>query len=135
VAVAGLDDCWEWTASVNKNYGVFWLDGKNVKAHRVAYELSKGPIAPDNKILHSCDNPICCNPNHLSQGSDQDNSDDMVAKGRSAKGERVAASFLTEDQVKFIKSSNKGPTELAAMFMATRSTVSKVKLGRTWRHI
>lgn len=89
----GPDACWPWTAKINKRrggYGVANLPGrKERRAHRVAYELAAGmtePLSSDQKILHSCDNPPCCNPRHLSVGTQAENQADMAAKGRSLKG-------------------------------------------------
>ena len=83
--------CWEWQAGRDgSGYGLFWHPErkKNVGAHRVAYELANG-VPPGNMfVLHSCDNPLCVNPDHLSLGTLQDNVDDMVAKNRQAKGSR-----------------------------------------------
>lgn len=87
VAFAGEDECWLWQGSRTKwrmSYGVFWdpLLGREVRAHRRAYELTFGPI-PDGLIVrHKCDVPLCCNPYHLEVGTHADNSRDMVERGR-----------------------------------------------------
>jgi len=79
--------CLLWTASKsNRGYGVFsdgW--GKTISAHRFAYQLAKGSIPAGMVVCHSCDNPACCNPDHLWLGTRSDNQRDMVAKGRDAK--------------------------------------------------
>lgn len=60
------DECWEWTASKNAGgYGMFYKDGKNQLAHRVAYELEIEPIPEGMIIRHRCGNPSCINPRHL----------------------------------------------------------------------
>ena len=83
----GSDECWPWLAAVFHNgYGLFKLRGKCVKAHRVAYSLANGE--PQNNVLHRCDNPACCNPAHLFDGTHAQNMADMVAKGR-ARGPSV----------------------------------------------
>lgn len=77
----GPGECWEWTAHrLPKGYGVF---GPGVVAHRVAWEVAHGPIPDGLHVLHTCDNPPCCNPGHLRLGTPQDNVDDMMRKGRS----------------------------------------------------
>lgn len=79
-------DCWVWTASVNKKYGYGNFCGPEVRAHRMAYVLSKGEIPEGLIVMHSCDNRRCCNPSHLSVGTPKDNTQDMVRKGRHISG-------------------------------------------------
>lgn len=58
--------CWIWKAGVNnKGYGQFWFEGKLIYAHRVAYELTKGPIPEGLTIDHLCRNRVCVNPDHM----------------------------------------------------------------------
>lgn len=86
----GFDDCWEWQAAcIAKGYGHFGVgsavDGtrKVVRAHILAWELVHGRKVPAGlMVMHSCNNPPCCNPKHLSVGTAQQNSDHMVACGR-----------------------------------------------------
>lgn len=73
-------------------------------AHRISYEISAGKeIPPGVIIMHSCDNPQCVNPAHLSTGTSMDNCRDCIAKGRNAKGERNGRARLTEEQVSEIR--------------------------------
>lgn len=59
------DDCWIWTASTSGGYGQIRVDGKILKAHRVAYELFVGPIPEDKELDHLCRNRVCVRPDHL----------------------------------------------------------------------
>lgn len=83
--------CWEWEASLDtKGYGQFKPRSQlpPMRAHRVAWEIYYGRNVPDGAhILHSCDNPKCCNPYHLRPGTHNDNMADKVARGRSGLGE------------------------------------------------
>lgn len=82
VAVGGLDECWPWQAGkFTKGYGVFHIGGVPVLAHRVAFQLVRGCLGRKH-CLHSCDTPACCNPCHLFGGTNADNVDDKIAKGR-----------------------------------------------------
>jgi len=77
------DSCWLWTSSkTSQEYGLFWFDGKSRLAHRVAFEFYIGPIGEDMCVMHSCDNPSCVNPAHLSLGTLKDNTQDMLTKNR-----------------------------------------------------
>ena len=77
--------CWGWLGTtVTGGYGSLSI-GRNkspARAHRVAYELLRGPIPAGLNVLHSCDNPPCVNPSHLWLGTQSENIKDSVLKGR-----------------------------------------------------
>lgn len=74
--------CWEWTGTPSQAYGLFNHRGKMRKAHRFAYELTHGPLPEGSILLHSCDNPRCVRPSHLTPGTHRDNLMDAMKKGR-----------------------------------------------------
>jgi hypothetical protein len=84
--------CWEWTQARRKKpslpYGCVSIGDRQKVTHRLMYELAVGSIPCGMMVLHRCDNPPCCNPDHLFLGTHQGNMADMVAKGRQATGAR-----------------------------------------------
>ena len=127
--------CWVWTASKNKKgYGRFGAK----KAHRVAYELRKGPIPEGKILLHSCDFPSCVKPTHLKPGFHLDNKRDAMAKGRHAFGEKHGRSKLNEEQVFEILKLEKlkvPRTKIAGMFGINLRTVYRVMNSDSWSHV
>lgn len=81
-------------------YAHIGVNGKRRQAHRYAYELANGPIPAGKLVLHSCDNPPCCNPEHLRLGTDADNHQDMRDRGRT---DFIHRHKLTEEQVREIR--------------------------------
>lgn len=78
------EGCWEWMGSLDKDgYGSIRWKGVTYRSHRLAYKLANpGVRIAKMVLLHSCDNPKCCRPDHLSPGTQAENVADMVAKGR-----------------------------------------------------
>lgn len=135
----GLGECWPWMAGKTKaGYGVINEKGKLLFVHRLAWEGANGPLPKGKHVLHSCDNPACCNPSHLFLGSQRSNMADKVAKGRQAKGESSARSKLTGDKVREIRFRlNMGvpASRLGRDFGVHKSTIMDIKHGRTWKHV
>jgi hypothetical protein len=140
--------CWLWTAYRNaKGYGVIKSpgdDGPTLLAHRVAWELTYGPIPAGVQILHQCDCPPCVRPEHLFRGTNADNVADRVRKGRNGprptpRGEASPDAKLREFQVREIRAryAAGGVTwrSLAREYGVSTGTVQKILEGRTWRHV
>lgn len=134
-----ISGCWEWQQSCSsRGYGKIGILGKSKHAHRSAYEEFIGPIPEGMYVCHKCDNPSCCNPEHLFLGTAKDNSMDRDSKGRQSRGSRHTSSKLSEETViEIIKMLNDGerPFNIAKAFNVTQSIVCHIKVGRTWRHV
>jgi len=127
-------DCWLWMSYRNKNgYGVLasGRHGHQVDelAHRIAWRATNGPIPEGLKVLHHCDNPPCVRPDHLFLGTQADNVADMAAKGRGRHGR------LTDDEVRFIRSSQLPQRSLADLFNFSPSNISRVQTRDTYRRV
>lgn len=78
-----VDACWNWTAGTCRGYGLIMVNKKHYRANRIAWALANGRMPKDNMdICHRCDNPSCCNPNHLWEGTRSENLKDAYDKGR-----------------------------------------------------
>ena len=128
--------CWEWTACKSSDgYGCFTLNYRNLRAHRLAYTLSKGEIPEGLVVRHTCDNPVCCNPDHLILGTHTDNMADMLERKRQAKGEGNSSCKLTPKQVMEIYNSPLPQDEIAKLYNIDQSIVSRIKHKKRWKHI
>lgn len=139
-AVAGHGGCVVWTGNKTKDgYGTFRHDHRTKRAHRASLELSMGrPIATGLFAIHACDNRLCVNPNHLREGTLQENSADMMKKGRSAKGEQCARAKLTETQVLEIRkrrAEGESGYAIAERFDVSNAVIYQIANRHTWRHL
>jgi hypothetical protein len=130
--------CWLWIACTNSDgYGHIKVNGNQVRAHRLSYELSNGDIPDGLGVLHKCDVRSCVNPEHLFIGTQQDNVTDMLKKGRAnyPTENNHGRSKLTKENVYQIrKRLERGHTqyEIAKSFGVTRSNISYIKAFKTW---
>lgn len=96
-------DCWDWRAAkaVRGGYGIMSFSGKPMRANRISWIVFRGEIPDGMQVCHACDNPPCCNPEHLFLGSAKENAADMISKGRQkpTRGTDHPMSKLSGDQV------------------------------------
>lgn len=129
--------CIEWAgATCGRGYGQVYTSKRLglVTAHRLAYELFNGGLHGLH-VLHSCDNPPCCNPAHLFLGTNLENMNDCKAKGRRPRGESHSCAKLTEAQARRIKSGSEPASKLASELGVAPRTVRRVRAGETWAHV
>lgn len=128
--------CWEWRAGRMANgYGQFSFEGRSRLAHRAAYKIFVGPLDDEKDVMHSCDNPGCVNPAHLSLGTRAENMQDCKAKGRNTPGEKHGRAKLTETQAQAIKAASGTQKEIGAQFGVSQTAVWEIKTGRKWPHL
>lgn len=135
--------CWPWTGCVDpKGYGNTWAGkGLTNRAHRVAFFLEYG-FWPTPCGLHKCDNPPCCNPEHLFEGTDKDNAVDMVSKGRhktvSPKGEDHGMAKLKPAdvmEIKALRTAGRPAKELAKEYGVCQGYIYTIAAGKSWSHL
>jgi len=125
--------CMNWLGSCNHGgYGKY----SNTSSHRFAYQLSKGSIPEGMCIRHSCDNRKCCNPDHLSVGTHQDNMDDKVNRRRQIIGSDINTSKLNKEQVlEILNDTNKSQRQLARIYNVSQKAIGLIKQGKNWKYI
>lgn len=144
-----MSGCWLWSdAPDDCGYGRLGLPGNQmVKAHRLSYELHRGPIPDGLQVLHSCDTPPCVNPDHLFLGTHDDNMADRERKGRgnyvpppARPGSLHPRARLSENIVLRLRQqvANGEHVNLsveAPLLGVAISSLSRALSGRTWTHV
>lgn len=129
-------DCWLWTGGCTADgYGKMTVRGEGVLSHRFSFFLANGYWP--NIARHSCDNPPCCNPAHILDGTQIDNVADMMQRGRVARGARASRVVLTEESVREIKASLglKSMASLAREYGVAPSTIDGIARGKNWKYV
>lgn len=129
VDIQGFDDCWNWTAGVNsQNRPTMTLSEGTFQVARLVYFHQHGVDPDKHCVLHTCDNPLCLNPNHLWLGSRKDNNADRDRKGRfvaSRGGQKIS-----DKDREYIFNSNLPTKDLAEHFGLSRGRVCVIRRAR-----
>jgi hypothetical protein len=138
--------CWLWKGAKGGwpyQYGSWAFQGRTLKPHRVVYDYFYGLTSPALDICHTCDVPLCVKPQHLFEGTAQDNIDDMRRKGRERKrglpGEENSQAKLTTDIVLRIRAMVEAKEQtckaIAAQFNISPRHVRDIGRRKTWKHL
>lgn len=161
--VLKTEDCWLWQGAILSNgYGAFSFNStKQVRAHRMSYELTFGLLLPGMLCLHRCDRADCVRPDHLFIGTFRDNTQDMFNKGRNGlkthperfapgvrkvthtenipRGEQKPQAKLTEEKVREIRQLHETEQwtrrRLAAFFGVSHGVINRILHGIGWKHV
>jgi len=127
--------CWLWFGSQDRDgYGKLIRQRKHVRAHRASFEVHCGPIPVGMYVLHRCDMPACINPEHLFLGSNQDNMDDMMRKGRKCLRPTKGKTKLTPEQILAIRQDRRSLIEIAEEYKITSTYASRIRCKRVvWK--
>lgn len=112
--------------------------GKQERLFRVLYMLKYGEIPKGMVIRHKCDNPSCCNIDHLELGTIRDNINDMMIRNRciktqpNLKGEKNGQHKLTLKQVQEIRNSQESNRKLAQKYNVSATTIFNIKSYKYW---
>jgi hypothetical protein len=140
--VEKTDGCWLWTGCLNRTgYGVITVRaGLHIEAHRLSWEIHRGPIPEGLEVCHHCpagDRPNCVNPDHLWLGTHEDNMRDRSTKGRWRRlGLQNSGEPLDEETARRVREARSGGQSeraVARAFGLSRWAVRVICEGRTWR--
>jgi len=134
--------CHLWTGSKNSQngYGAINIEGHAVSVVKTLWELKIGKVPEGLELLHSCDVRQCVNLDHTFLGTQKDNMQDMISKGRqnwvSSPGIRNGRAKLTETQVEYIKTidfTKTTKTAIAKELKISRTVITDILKGKLWR--
>ena len=128
------DGHWYWTGRKDKDgYGKFRVDGKDNRAHRIAWERVNGPMPEGMQALHNCDTPPCVRPDHVFPGTNLDNMRDKMAKGRWwSRYVRPSRRKIDFEIARQIRAAAGTQIHIADQFGVSQQLVSRIRAGRAW---
>lgn len=132
--VLKTDSCWLWQGSIcGVGYGHFGIDGHTKDAHRLSWEMTRGPIPDGMRVLHNCpagDRRDCVNPDHLWLGTQADNIRDMWAKGR---GRAKLTSRQVAEIRELAKHTSLSRRAIGLRYGVSKSSIQHILIGRNWK--
>ena len=136
---ASIELCWNWIGATDrKGYGKFFAvsngNHKLIQSHRISYFLHYGVDPGDSLVLHQCDNPSCCNPNHLRLGTHKENMKDMASRGHVFRSPTLADNDIF--MMRELWASNMFTQgEICRFYDLSRAAVCNAINGRTGKHV
>lgn len=136
----GPDSCWNWTGCVLPDgYGFCGFDSRrNLRPHRVAFEIANPGFDKSMYVCHRCDNTLCCNPSHLFAGTQLDNMRDKTSKSRQARGAAHGMHKLSIGDVMSIREARRGGAtfgSIGIMFGISTKHAWRICTGNSWSHV
>ncbi len=135
-------DCWQWQYKfLEGGYGRFQMPNKSLRAHRVSYLWATNENPGTLLVLHSCDNPPCVRPEHLSLGDAKKNKADNVARNRQGKGMNAGPavrSVFDPERIKAIRRAWASGTisqgQLALIAGTKMKTMNDILCRKSWNY-
>lgn len=137
--------CVEFQGKARANGGYGMISSSRefgpLRVHRLVWVLNNGRISDDLVVMHSCDNPLCCNIHHLSLGTRDDNMKDMCRKNRHFSpfkgrvGESSYNATISDKTAAEIWLATGSKTKIATLFDVTYKVVCDIKYRKTWTHV
>ncbi len=140
ILILGPDDCWNWKGPFKSTgYGAFEVHtGIQEMSHRMTWQLTHGLIPKGMCVCHRCDNPKCCNPAHLFLDTVGGNFQDMMRKGRHAKGHKAGAkdrrfSIFSVMEIRLLcNQGGMSGAELSRLFGNTAHEMNRILRGKAY---
>lgn len=135
----GPNECWPWAGGhIPGGYGAFAVAGKSIGAHRVSVVVHGKGDPTGKTVRHSCDNPGCVNPAHLTIGTQKDNMRDRLERTGYPRGGAVYNARLTEEVVREARqryAQGETPYVMAREYGVNKGTLFNAIHGDTWAHV
>jgi len=130
-----ITGCILWFGPTSRGYPRISLKNKEYRVSRYLYEKTHGNCINDLNVCHTCDNPLCVNPDHFFIGTHADNQQDKFDKNRQAKGATHGCSKLNNEQAMMAKFTTIKPTVLAKEFNCSATIIRQIRQGKYWKHL
>jgi len=130
-----ITGCILWSGPVSNGYPRISLFNKEYRVSRYVYKKIHGNFDENLNVCHTCDNPLCINPDHLFFGTHTENQQDKFKKNRQAKGVTHGCSKLNDEQAATAKFTSIKPTVLAKEFNCSATIIRQIRQGKYWKHL